>query len=120
MTPSWQIILNAIQANARGAAYIMDLSITQKTAEFAVKQKKGKNRDGDITPTGFVSTDPYVEKRLRSSGFASESAEHVRCLKKTLRKISPAEARRPVFPVRQSPCLVSKNTNMTECRLLRK
>lgn len=30
MTLAWQIILSAVQASVRGAAYIMDLSITQK------------------------------------------------------------------------------------------
>lgn len=55
MTPSWQIILSAIQANIRGAAYIINMSITQKITILAeADTEKGKNCD--ITPNGFVST----------------------------------------------------------------
>ena len=58
-TPPWQIIFTAVQANVKGAAYIMDLSITPKITLLAeVDGEKGKNSDGDITPAKFVSTRP--------------------------------------------------------------
>ena len=56
MTPSWQIILNSIQTHVRGAAYIMNLSVTQKTTVFVeTDTEEGKSCDGDITPTGSTS-----------------------------------------------------------------
>lgn len=61
MTPAWRMILNAVQANVRGAAYITDLSITQDTFAEA-DAEKGKNCDGDVTPAGSVSTGPSWKK----------------------------------------------------------
>ncbi len=51
-------MLTAVQANVRGAAYIMDPSITLEMTVFAEADTEGKSCDGDITPTALVSTDP--------------------------------------------------------------
>lgn len=76
MTPSWRIILNAIQANMRGAAYIMHLSITLKITILAeADAEKGKNCD--ITPNLICLYWPFVEKQLRSCGFAFSSPSNV-------------------------------------------
>lgn len=65
MTPPWQIILNTVQGNVRerGAACIMDLPVTPKmTIRADADTEKGKNCDGDLIPTGFVSTSPLWKK----------------------------------------------------------
>lgn len=118
MTSPWQVILNAVQASVRvrGAAYIMELPIAPKTTTLAdAETEKGKNCDGDVAPAGSLSTSPSWKNDSDPLALALKSTEHV-----WLKKISQAEARRPVFPVRQLPCLVSENTNMTECSSLRK
>lgn len=63
-----------------------------------------------------------MEKLLSSSGFPVRVGRTCWAPEEDTEggEKSPAEAHRPVFPVRQSPCRVSKNINMTECRLLRK
>lgn len=63
MTPSWQIILNATQANMRGAAYIMRLSNILKTTILAeAAAEKGKNCD--IIPKWICLRWPFMEKQL--------------------------------------------------------
>lgn len=106
MTPSWRIILNATQANIRGAAYIMHLSITMKMTILAkADTEKGKNCD--ITPNWICLHWPFMEKQLGSSGFALSSPSYMFGAWRRHWGKSGAAARSPVFPVRQSPCFVS-------------
>lgn len=97
----------------------MDPSITLKITTLAeADSEKGKVKAVMVTSLKRHLSPPW-KNDSGPSGFAFESAANMFwCLKKTLRKVSRAEARRPVFPVRQSPCLVSENTNMTECKFV--
>ncbi len=64
MTPLWQIILNEIQANIRGAAYIMDLSVIPKITLFAETLKKV--RTAKVTSPLRLQR-PLTEKPLSST-----------------------------------------------------
>lgn len=119
MTSPWQVILNAVQANvrARGAAYIMELPMAPKKRLRLQMLTLKKVRTAMVTLLQQDLSPPVLLWKNDSDplALAFKSTEHV-----WLKKISQAEARRPVFPVRQLPCLVSENTNMTECSSLRK
>lgn len=89
MTPSWQIVSSTLQANVRGAAYIMDPSITHGVTTLAeADSEKGKSCDGDITPTG-----PSWKNCSVPLAFQRESVVRVGRLKKTPRGEKKAQQR---------------------------